>query len=36
MQAVGASERMFELLDRTPDIPLTGGYKADALEGRIR
>lgn len=36
MQAVGASERMFELLDRRPSIPLHGGCQVTGLEGKIR
>ena len=33
---MGASERMFELLDRVPTIPLTGGVLPSAVEGHIR
>lgn len=34
MQAVGASIRIFELLDRKPKIPCVGGNRLDSLEGR--
>ncbi|XP_059844068.1 ABC transporter B family member 1-like [Hypanus sabinus] len=35
MQAVGASIRIFELLDRKPKIPCVGGSRLDSLEGRL-
>ncbi|XP_032899235.1 ABC transporter B family member 1-like [Amblyraja radiata] len=35
MQAVGASIRIFELLDRKPKIPCVGGNRLDSLEGRL-
>ncbi|XP_072103931.1 ABC transporter B family member 1-like isoform X2 [Mobula birostris] len=35
MQAVGASIRIFELLDRKPKIPCMGGSRLDSLEGRL-
>jgi len=33
MQAIGASERMFELLDRVPSIPL---HKEGGREGEVK
>ena len=30
MQALGASERVFQLIDRVPLIPVKGGYKVDS------
>jgi ATP-binding cassette subfamily B protein len=35
MKAAGASERVFELLDRKPEIPLTDGRALPSVEGRI-
>jgi ABC-type multidrug transport system fused ATPase/permease subunit len=35
MQAVGASSRIFQLLDRKPEIPVRGGEKGDKFEGHI-
>ncbi|XP_043571583.1 ABC transporter B family member 1-like isoform X3 [Chiloscyllium plagiosum] len=35
MQAVGASIRIFELLDRKPKIPHVGGNRFASLEGRL-
>ncbi|XP_069792260.1 uncharacterized protein [Narcine bancroftii] len=35
MQAVGASIRIFELLDRKPKIPCVGGKRIGSLEGRL-
>ena len=35
MRAVGASERVFELLDRKPEINITGGITIENLEGKI-
>ncbi|MFZ5470185.1 MAG: ABC transporter ATP-binding protein [Myxococcota bacterium] len=35
MKASGASERVFELLDRVPAIPTTGGRVLQALSGRV-
>ena len=35
MQAVGASVRIFELMDKKPEIPVTGGNKDDKIQGGI-
>jgi ABC transporter fused permease/ATP-binding protein len=35
MKASGAAERIFELLDRTPAIPPSGGLELLAIEGRV-
>jgi len=35
MQAVGASVRIFELMDKRPQIPVTGGDKDDKITGGI-
>ncbi|MDC0739973.1 ABC transporter ATP-binding protein [Polyangium mundeleinium] len=35
MRASGAAERVFELLDRPPTIPLTEGARPGSVEGRI-
>ncbi|MEP7120253.1 MAG: ABC transporter transmembrane domain-containing protein, partial [Byssovorax sp.] len=35
MKASGAAERIFELLDRTPSIPATGGLELASIEGRV-
>lgn len=35
MRASGAAERVFELLDRKPHIPLTDGKKLDDLSGQV-
>jgi ATP-binding cassette subfamily B protein len=35
MKASGAAERIFELLDRTPAIPATGGLELASIEGRV-
>ena len=35
MRAVGAAERVFDLIDREPLIPLTGGDTLDRLEGKV-
>ncbi len=35
MRAVGAATRVFELIDREPEIPLTGGRTLDRLQGRV-
>ncbi len=34
-RAVGASTRVFELLERTPGIPTTGGQRLPLVQGRI-
>ena len=36
MQSVGAAERIFQLLDRVPKIPIEGGIALDKVEGSIR
>jgi len=36
MRASGASERIFELLDRTPEIPVRGGDRPAAVAGEVR
>ncbi|MCP4903122.1 MAG: ATP-binding cassette domain-containing protein [bacterium] len=35
LRARGASERIFELLDREPEIPATGGKQLDEVRGEI-
>ncbi len=35
MRALGAAERVFELTDRVPSIPATGGRRLDRVEGRV-
>lgn len=35
MRAAGAAERVFELIDREPSIPLEGGEKPSHLEGKV-
>ena len=35
MRAVGAAERVFDLIDREPKIPLVGGRTLDRLDGRV-
>jgi ATP-binding cassette subfamily B (MDR/TAP) protein 9 len=35
MQSVGASRKVFEYIDRKPDIDTTGNYIPERLEGRI-
>jgi len=35
MRAAGAAERIFELLDREPGIPVTGGLTPERVEGRV-
>jgi ABC-type multidrug transport system fused ATPase/permease subunit len=35
MKALGAAERVFELLDRTPAMPLSGGERLSHVEGRV-
>ena len=35
MKASGAAERIFELLDRCPAIPPSGGVELTAIEGRV-
>ncbi|MCK6548499.1 ATP-binding cassette domain-containing protein, partial [Myxococcota bacterium] len=35
MRASGAAGRVFALLDRTPEIPMSGGVTLDAVRGRI-
>lgn len=35
MKAVGAAQRVFELLDRTPEIPLRGGATLPRVDGRL-
>jgi ATP-binding cassette subfamily B protein len=35
MRASGAAERVFELLDRKPEIPATGGERLPAVQGRV-
>ena len=36
MQAVGASERMFELMDKKPEVENTGGMPATDIQGKVR
>jgi ABC transporter fused permease/ATP-binding protein len=35
MRASGAAERVFEMIDRTPAIPQSGGLRPQTLEGRV-
>ncbi|MDY7226879.1 ABC transporter ATP-binding protein [Hyalangium rubrum] len=35
MRASGAAERVFELMDRKPSIPITGGERPAAIQGRV-
>ncbi|XXY51627.1 ABC transporter transmembrane domain-containing protein [Sorangium sp. So ce269] len=35
MRALGAAERVFELLDRAPAMPLSGGVEPAAVQGRL-
>ena len=35
MRAVGASDRVFDLMDRLPHIPTRGGTRLDAMEGSL-
>ena len=35
MNALGASDRVFHLLDSHPSIPTEGGQTLDALQGRL-
>ncbi|MDC0713425.1 ABC transporter transmembrane domain-containing protein [Stigmatella sp. ncwal1] len=35
MRASGAAERVFELMDRTPTIPSTGGERPPNVQGRV-
>jgi ABC transporter fused permease/ATP-binding protein len=35
MKALGAAERVFDLLDRTPAMPLSGGERLAHIEGRV-
>jgi ATP-binding cassette subfamily B protein len=35
MKASGAADRIFELMDRVPTIPPTGGAAVDGVEGRV-
>lgn len=35
MRSAGAAERIFELIDRSPSIPLEGGLTPERIEGRI-
>jgi len=36
MRAVGASDRVFDLMDRLPNIPTTGGARLSQMEGGLR
>ncbi|KAG0229847.1 ATP-binding cassette permease mdl1 [Actinomortierella wolfii] len=36
MKGIGAGSRLFDLLDKKPSIPLTGGKKLDKLTGEIK
>lgn len=36
MRAAGAAERLFELLDRTPAVPSSGGQTLEKVDGRVR
>ena len=33
LQAVGASFRIFDLLDRQPEVPVDGGLSSDSMNG---
>jgi ABC transporter fused permease/ATP-binding protein len=35
MRTVGASERIFEIIDREPEIPIQGGIQLKSIEGEI-
>ncbi len=35
MRSIGAAERVFELLDRKPAMPLEGGARPERVEGRL-
>ena len=35
MKAIGASERVFELMDRVPEVPFAGGITPDTFQGAI-
>jgi ATP-binding cassette, subfamily B (MDR/TAP), member 9 len=35
MQSVGASRKVFEYIDRKPEIDTNGSYAPSSLEGRI-
>ena len=35
MRGLGAAERVFELIDRAPAMPIAGGRRLDRLEGRV-
>jgi len=35
MQAIGASEKVFEYIDRQPKFPNSGHHAPDQLEGRL-
>ncbi|WP_437752131.1 ABC transporter ATP-binding protein [Sorangium sp. So ce1389] len=35
MRALGAAERVFDLLDRAPAMPLSGGVEPPAVQGRL-
>ncbi|WP_437618590.1 ABC transporter ATP-binding protein [Sorangium sp. So ce1151] len=35
MRALGSAERVFELLDRAPAMPLSGGIEPPAVQGRL-
>ncbi|WP_437498968.1 ABC transporter ATP-binding protein [Sorangium sp. So ce1099] len=35
MRALGAAERVFDLLDRAPAMPLSGGIEPPAVQGRL-
>ena len=36
MKTVGATERIFEIIDRTPSIPIQGGTQLASLRGQIK
>lgn len=36
MQAVGASYRIFDLLDRQPAVPIEGGLQSNSIDGEIK
>ena len=35
MNAIGAADRIFELLDRTPKVPVSGGRQLDSVQGAV-
>jgi len=35
MKAIGATERVFELIDMQPAIPISGGKKLDSIDGCV-